>query len=137
MNKRGNNSKVFRVIDANLNRVKEGLRVCEDTTRFIFDDKRATREFKKIRHSIDLISGALDYKILLKYRNVDEDVGIRHIKAELKRADQNRILLANIQRVKESLRVIEEFLKLVDERLAGRAKYARYRTYSLEKILFG
>jgi len=104
--------------------------------RFNLNDRQATYEFKKIRHSLDLISARLDYKALLKYRNVRQDVGAGYLKEERKRKDSRRIFVINLQRVKESLRVLEEFLKLVDEKLARRAKNARYRTYSLEKILF-
>ena len=41
-----NDERIYRVIDANLNRLKEGLRVVEDIKRYVFDDakKIETRE---------------------------------------------------------------------------------------------
>ena len=48
--------KLLRIIDANLNRAREGLRVCEDISRFALGDKTATRALKSIRHgATDLI----------------------------------------------------------------------------------
>jgi len=40
-------NKVGRIIDANLNRVKEGLRVCEEITRFILDNHKFTLNLKR------------------------------------------------------------------------------------------
>ena len=48
------NPKILRIIDANANRLREALRVCEDIARFILSDKRATQEFKSLRHRVFL-----------------------------------------------------------------------------------
>ena len=40
---------------------------------------------------------------------------------------------ANSQRAKESLRVLEEFLKLSDKNSSGNFKQLRYQLYALEK----
>ena len=45
MKKTASDGRVLRVIDANANRLTEGLRVCEDTARFILNDKKATQSF--------------------------------------------------------------------------------------------
>ncbi len=66
-------------------------------------------------------------------RRSREDVG-RNIKIdELKRDSIADIFFANIQRVKESLRVLEEFSKLTDKKVSGRLKQLRYRIYQIEK----
>jgi thiamine-phosphate pyrophosphorylase len=44
--------KILRVLDVNFNRAKEGLRICEDVTRFIFDRKKETLAYKNIRHQL-------------------------------------------------------------------------------------
>jgi hypothetical protein len=43
------------------------------------------------------------------------------------------VFYANSQRAKESLRVLEEFAKLRDRRLAEDLKKLRYQVYALEK----
>ncbi|MFA6384789.1 MAG: hypothetical protein WCY10_05405, partial [Candidatus Omnitrophota bacterium] len=52
-------SGISRVIDANANRLKEGLRVCEEVARFILNDGRLTRGLKEIRHEADGLLDAL------------------------------------------------------------------------------
>ena len=125
---------INRIIDANINRAKEGLRVCEEITRFIFNSAALTAEFKKLRHRIDSILKELpDRAILLKERCSLSDVGKNIYVNELKRKDYQEIFFANIQRVKESLRVLEEFTKLKNSRLAIKFKEIRYRSYEIEK----
>lgn len=124
-----------RIIDANINRCKEGLRVCEEVARFVLQNQGLTAQFKKIRHEIDSLSPKIaDLKSRLQERKAYSDVG-RQIKsfAELKRKDFGDIFFANIQRVKESVRVLEEFVKLKDSKIALNFKYIRYRIYELEK----
>lgn len=125
---------VNRIIDANLNRLKEGLRVCEEITRFILNSSSLTREFKRIRHRTEDLSGrSTDKVILLRERQALKDVG-RHIYIkELKRNNWQDIFFANIQRAKESARVLEEFSKLKDIVVALSFKKIRYDLYELEK----
>ena len=125
---------INRIIDANINRAKEGLRVCEEITRFILNNATLTAEFKKLRHRIDTILKELpDRTILLKQRSSLSDVGKNIYVNELKRRDYQEIFFANIQRVKESVRVLEEFTKLKNSRLAIKFKEIRYRIYEIEK----
>lgn len=123
-----------RIIDANINRAKEGLRVCEEITRFILNSHSLTSEFKRIRHNIDRIFKRLPSNItLLKERQSLKDVGREIYINELKRRNYQDIFLANIQRVKESIRVLEEFSKLINTDIAVEFKRARYRIYEIEK----
>ncbi|MEI6831516.1 MAG: thiamine-phosphate pyrophosphorylase [Candidatus Omnitrophota bacterium] len=133
-NSRNNN---YRIIDANLNRVKEGFRVCEEITRFILDDRKFTALLKKYRHEIDsIISKIYPAHKLLKEREVISDVGRKNSRHELKRTNLQDIFWANIQRVKESLRVLEEFSKLGNKTAALRFKQLRYKVYEIEKGSF-
>lgn len=128
---------INRIADANLNRVKEGLRVCEEITRFILDDHRITAQLKAIRHKIDILSSSVYLKAnLLSHRRVNTDVGRLNSSGELKRGNCKDIFQANIQRVKESLRVLEEFSKLIDIRAALGFKKLRYKVYEIEKKSF-
>lgn len=130
-------SNFSRIIDANLNRAKEGLRVCEEITRFILDNHKFTAQLKAARHKIKgLTSQAYPVAQLLKHRSALADVGRLNCRGELARANCKDIFWANIQRVKESLRVLEEFSKLVDARTALGFKQLRYKVYEIEKESF-
>ncbi len=125
---------IYRIIDANINRAKEGLRVCEEITRFLIDSRFLTLEFKKSRHRIDLIIDSLSLKAcLFKERKSLKDVGRNIYVNELERKDFKDIFFANIQRVKESVRVLEEFSKLICKDSAIEFKKLRYRIYEIEK----
>jgi len=129
------NNEIYRIIDANLNRLKEGLRVCEEINRFVLLDRKLTAELKRIRHEIDNISiGFFNRDKLLKHRESLKDIGRDiYCPKEFKRNNFKDTFIANIQRVKESLRVLEEFSKIHDCRAAMRFKKLRYRVYELEK----
>ncbi len=125
--------KFYRVIDANLNRAKEGLRVCEDTCRFVYDQRQWTNGLKTIRHQLTNAAAGLGIPKLVASRNIAGDVGKKTLNSELARGKVDDIFYANAQRVKESIRVLEEFTKLKDRRIAQDFKKLRYRMYALEK----
>jgi len=125
---------IYRIIDANINRTKEGLRVCEEIARFILNSRTLTSKFKQIRHRIDALLKRLPSRTtLLDERKSLEDVGKEIYIHELKRDDYQDIFFANIQRVKESLRVLEEFAKLINKNIAIEFKKLRYGIYEIEK----
>ena len=101
---------ILRIIDVNLNRAREGLRVCEDIIRFVLNDASSTRSLKSIRHKIQSIidSSKIEKESLCISRDVGTDVGTELDWLEARNSWQS-IFFANIQRVKESLRVLEEF----------------------------
>jgi len=125
---------VNRIIDANINRAKEGLRVCEEITRFILDSRQLTLELKSARHKIDVLAKHLPASLkLLKNRDSLLDVGRNIYINEMKRKNISDIFFANIQRVKESIRVLEEFSKLKAKNSALGFKKIRYKIYEIEK----
>ena len=125
---------INRIIDANINRTKEGLRVCEEVARFILNSRTLTAELKRIRHKIDIIFKLLPSPITLyKERESLKDVGRNIYANELKRRNYRDVFLANMQRVKESIRVLEEFSKLNSSNIAIEFKKIRYSIYELEK----
>lgn len=130
-----NTKGIYRVLDANINRAKEGLRVCEEVTRFIIGDRNLTAVLKKLRHRIDTLVNKLPDRTKLLYeRESRKDVGrTLYNKKDLKRADFKEVFLANMQRIKESLRVLEEFSKLDDVSVALKFMEIRYDTYEIEK----
>jgi hypothetical protein len=100
----------------------------------MLDDKKATKRLKSFRHTIyDIVSDSCISKaLLLGSRNTKEDVGKDSCLLEGKEGWQE-ILFANSQRVKESLRVLEEFFKLIDKDTSRRFKSLRFRFYDFEK----
>ena len=127
--------RIERIIDANFNRAKEGLRVCEEITRFILENRSLTKKLKDARHEISgLMMKFPGSRNLLQQRESSSDIGREIYAGELKRKSCKDIFSANIQRVKESLRVLEEFTKLKDINLAIEFKKLRYRVYEIEKL---
>ena len=125
---------VNRIIDANINRAKEGLRVCEEITRFILNNKTLTAGFKKVRHALETAARQLGAKQeLVKDRDSAKDIGKRIYADELNRKGIPDIFFANIQRIKESIRVLEEFSKLKNKSSSLKFKELRYRVYTIEK----
>jgi thiamine-phosphate pyrophosphorylase len=126
----------WRILDAALNRAGEGLRVVEDYTRMVLNDAHLTRELKNLRHSLTGITRALDANLLLASRDTLADVGTRiSTAAEFDRTAPGSIIAANLARVQEALRTIEEFSKPVATSAAEAAQRLRYGTYTIEKAL--
>lgn len=128
---------IYRIIDANFNRSREGLRVCEDITRFILNSKALTNDLRGIRHRISKrIKEFVPFQEnLVKYRDALTDVGSnpRKINDQLKRGNYSDIFAANIERVKESLRVLEEFSKFFDSKISVKFSRLRFNVYDIEK----
>ncbi len=124
----------YRIIDANLNRLREGLRVIEEWCRFVLENQTNALDFKEIRHEIVEITKIANWnkEILLQVRNTEEDVGVNNATAsEFKKGNEKEILLANFSRSQEALRVLEEYGKLSD--VGQKFEKIRYRLYTLEK----
>ena len=125
--------KLFRLIDANLNRLKEGIRVVEDCQRYIFDNPTLTKKLKSIRHKARVDN----FQELLKYRDIVGDVAKTTTKSEKSRDDISSIMIANIKRAEESARVLEESFKLIDSSKSEDFKLIRYELYDVEKSIYG
>jgi thiamine-phosphate pyrophosphorylase len=120
---------LYRVIDANINRLKEGIRVVEDIMRYKNNNKELSHKLKNLRH-LATIKESLE---LLKYRDSVNDVLRKTIKSEMNRSNLNDIIFANFKRAQESARVLEELYKLYSEEYSENFKHIRYELYSLEK----
>lgn len=121
----------FRIIDANLNRLREGIRVVEDIFRYIYNNKELSTKLKNLRH----LSRVENFYEILSCRDVQNDVLKESIKSEQNRDDLNSILIANFKRAQESARVLEELLKLYSIEDSENFKYIRYELYNLEIVL--
>lgn len=123
---------IYRILDANLDRAREGLRIVEEWCRFGLNNQQLAQECKQLRqelaqwHSIELRQA----------RDTPADVGteLSHPQEE-QRDSINHLLQANICRVQEALRVLEEYGKLYQPQMSLICKQIRYRVYTLESSL--
>jgi len=120
---------LYRLIDANLNRLREGIRVIEDIQRFIFNNKDISKNLKKLRH----LSRIEDDKLLLTNRDILNDILKSTTKSESGRENLDSVIKANIKRAQESSRVLEESLKIINDTEAEKFKNIRYELYNIEK----
>ena len=124
---------VLRLIDVNLNRALEGLRVCEDIVRFHRDHPRLARQLRALRHALSAAAARLpvDHLELLRARDSRHDVGRRA--PTTAESSLDRLLLINFQRAKESLRVLEECARVIAPHSSSVFQAIRFRTYDVER----
>jgi thiamine-phosphate pyrophosphorylase len=134
------------MIDANLNRSSEGLRVLEDVARFILNDAELCQRLKTLRHDLARETESLSIG-LLSQRDSEHDVGnpyrIPPGKKEINMKTTSLqglldLVTANAKRVEESLRVVEELAKLPEiSPMLNSASFeqARFALYTLERDL--
>lgn len=132
--------RLYRVLDANLNRLREGLRVLEEYQRLVCDDHGSGR-IKSLRHRLrELLDDRLRAACLAA-RRAGDDVGAGGQSAsEALRSDAGDLLQANCKRTQEAARVLEEYGKLlpVGDSFSRGIKELRFSLYELEQeILAG
>jgi len=120
---------VAQLIDANLDRAREGLRVVEDWCRYGIKQKDLVIILKDWRQQL----GAHHHEIYKQARATDKDqgIGLKHSLQESRHFPE-QIIAANCSRVQEALRVLEEFTRTSDPDLATSASSIRYGLYDLE-----
>lgn len=123
---------LLRVVDANLNRFKEGVRVVEDICRFVYEFKDEAYKLKAIRHEARS-SFLLE---ALKHRDSIGDALRVSTKTETQRVDITSLIIANFKRAEESARTLEEVLKIINIDEAELFKQLRYKLYDIEKTFF-
>ena len=106
---------VYRTIDANLNRAREGLRVIEEIVRMTLDHPVWAKRLKALRGELLRAAQKIPMETLLAKRDTANDVGAAsYSREEKKRRNVADIFAANFKRTQEALRVLEEFIKLLD-----------------------
>jgi len=128
--------KMLRAIDANSNRVSEGIRVVEEVARFVLDEPGVTEGLKSVRHFVRQATQQLGGSVaaLTGARDSDADVGKPLSTSDSSdRRDAVGLVSANMRRAEEGLRVLEEMSALLDVELSNGFKQRRFELYSLEK----
>jgi thiamine-phosphate pyrophosphorylase len=126
----------LRIIDANLDRTAEGLRVLEDIARLTLSHGALSADLKALRHRLVQTSAAFQHELLWS-RDPTGDVGRDTGAAGEERGkDVPSVLVANARRVQEALRVLEEMAKIpgIAPNLSTETfKQARFRIYGMER----
>lgn len=127
------NSPLYRILDANLDRAREGLRVIEEWCRFGLDNAELTAQCKQLRQ--ELGSWHRDEFRLARDTPTDVGTAMSHPQEEA-RSDVGAVLQANLCRVQEALRALEEYGKVVEPVMGAACKQMRYQVYALESQFF-
>ncbi|MGD1901536.1 MAG: thiamine phosphate synthase [Geitlerinemataceae cyanobacterium] len=120
---------VCRILDANLDRAREGMRIVEEWCRFGLNDTELTETCKIIRQEL----ATWHSPEIRAARDTPGDPGtaLTHPNEEA-RADIEAVLQANLCRVEEALRVLEEYAKLYNPKMSQACKEMRYEVYTLD-----
>jgi thiamine-phosphate pyrophosphorylase len=126
----------LRILDVNINRCREALRVIEDYARFARDDRDVAQRAKLARHELRAIVGACGPEALLAARDIAGDVGRdQKTESEHARDGTEAVVRAAFARLQEAARSLGENAKLVSREAAQRAEKLRYAAYELEQIV--
>jgi thiamine-phosphate pyrophosphorylase len=126
------NPSALRILDANLNRAREALRVVEDYARFHLDHQGLCQELKDLRHDLAATTARWSVQAVL-HRDTPGDVGATTKTAsECVREDMAAVVTAGGKRLGEALRTIEEYLKTESPPDAARIELIRYQFYDIE-----
>ncbi|VTT97848.1 thiamine-phosphate pyrophosphorylase : Thiamine-phosphate synthase OS=Blastopirellula marina DSM 3645 GN=thiE PE=3 SV=1: Clp_N: TMP-TENI [Gemmataceae bacterium] len=132
----GDEAAAARVVDVCFNRTREAARVLEDYCRFALSDRFLTEQVKEVRHALGAAAARLPRHVLLAARDTQADVGTSVTAAgEYDRTTPAQVAVANLKRLQESLRSLEEFGKLFGPELGRDVEALRYRAYTLERAV--
>ncbi|MEW6492788.1 MAG: thiamine phosphate synthase [Cyanobacteriota bacterium] len=123
---------ICRILDANLDRAREGLRIIEEWCRFGLNSGSMANECKQMRQEL----ASWHTQEIRASRDTPGDPGtdLTHPREE-QRTSIEELLQANLCRVEEALRVLEEYGKLYNPQMGVVFKQMRYRVYILESNL--
>ncbi len=126
----------LRIIDANFNRIGEGLRVLEEFARLSLNDVGMTQRLKNLRHRLIKIDTETQKK-LISARDSEGDIGSgMNVPDDATNRNAETTIIANSRRVQESLRVMEELARSPEVKLDSETyRQARFEIYTLEKEL--
>ncbi len=127
---------IYRILDANFNRAREGLRVAEDCGRFALNDPAVTAMAKRMRSDLRDVMEELPMDEFITSRDTPGDLGTEITSpTEPSRANLTDVALAACKRVTEALRTIEEYSKIIAPGQVDKVERMRYNGYTLEQRL--
>ncbi|MCY3019014.1 MAG: thiamine phosphate synthase [Planctomycetota bacterium] len=131
----------LRLIDANANRAREGIRTAEDYVRFKAGDGRWAKRLKDIRHSLtQCLATHFGNRELVTSRNVGADPLTPEGDSESGKeppAAESSLAIAQrgLKRAQEAMRVIEEYLRSESADASLRFAKGRFELYKAEQWL--
>ena len=129
---------VYRILDANFNRCREGLRVMEEFCRFGLDNRAFSSRCKGLRHELTRVVGRFDAEKLIVCRDSAGDVGSSmRVEKQMARGDLKDCFLAAAKRAGEAFRALAEAGQIIDSKAAAEFERLRFEVYTLEKDVVG
>ncbi|MFA7123274.1 MAG: thiamine phosphate synthase [Candidatus Delongbacteria bacterium] len=128
----------YRIIDANTNRISEGLRTLEDYFRFVSPDRELNKALRNLRHEIRDSLKEFDGMMISSRESLnDNGLGLSQSSDIDGRSSGNEFITANFKRVEEALRSLEENLKIICKNERSKIiERIRFSVYELEKLAF-
>jgi thiamine-phosphate pyrophosphorylase len=128
----------LQIIDVNLNRASEGIRVVEEYCRFVLSSGPLTTRCKALRDQLHHALVPIDRQERLLARDTPRDVGATanfasEIRPQTVGLSLRQIAVHNSERVKEALRAIEEYASPLFPDAASQVSGLRYQWYELER----
>lgn len=125
----------YRIIDANINRMAEGIRVLEDHSRFITENKEINTRLRDIRHKARKVLKEFDSDLISARESLSDNGLEISGKSKLdNKATDKELILSNFKRIQEAVRSIEENLKIIGEYDKGKQfEQIRFEVYDIEK----
>lgn len=124
-----------RILDANINRAAEGIRVVEDICRFYFEDIPLTETLRNMRHTLRKTLAQFDFDYI-NARDSEHDIGreISAVSSLDNKTSIRQLVNANFKRAEEAFRVLEETLKVKNLYKESKViETLRYESYTIEK----
>jgi len=128
----------LQVVEANLNRLREGIRAAEEVLRYTSGAQKLFDALKRLRERAGKREERLRKTLggaLIAARELERDAGRASAESlEVRREDLLSLLTANFKRAQEAARNLEEYCKLLGERAAASDfKRVRFELYEHER----
>jgi thiamine-phosphate pyrophosphorylase len=126
---------IYRIIDANANRISEGLRTLEDFFRFASPDKELNEKLRILRHDVRDFLKEFDGIMISSRESLNDNGLILSQSTKIDgRSSRKEFITANFKRIEEALRSVEESLKLISKNDKSKSiEIIRFSVYELEK----
>jgi thiamine-phosphate pyrophosphorylase len=134
-----NADSILRLLDANANRAREGLRTAEDYIRFSLGEARWAKRLRLARHDLTaLLHSVVPPERLVAARRVGSDSGHPSANREAHTVDSveaRAVAIRGLKRAEEAIRVLEEYVRGIDIEAARRFSEMRFAGYEAEQWL--
>jgi thiamine-phosphate pyrophosphorylase len=125
-----------RIVDANLNRCREGLRCAEEYARFVLCDRGRAGALRAIRHDLAAAAGRLfSAQELSAGRGASGDILAAEPAAP--RGSPEAVAAAALARCSEALRAVEEYGGLLNPAAPAEFSRMRFRSYTVAQEMSG